>query len=393
MSNDEQNHKPEGGADDRSTAKPPVKVDAKTENARPGNKGDADKSAKSSRDPKGGTRKSGGAGLLFGVILFLLLIGALGVGGWYSWQWLDAERSTFRADIDTQSRELERVQAALERLEETRAASDELESLREELGVTQTELRDRMQRIATDMEALSDAAQGGRRDLLESEIEYLLRLAADELYLTQDVDTAIYALQTADDRLRQLGDPRLMPVRQLISDHLQALRAVNLPDVSGMALKVGSLMRDVSGLPLRQAQHAREVEADAVTEQQDGGWWARVRSGVERLFDKLVVVQRAEPPAPLLAPEEHFFLYRNVELQLASARAALLAGDAAAWRQSLELAREWLNRYFDNDSAAVRSAIADISGLLSVPLQPSLPDITPALERFRALTRNGGRSE
>src|SRR5690606_31224626 len=147
---------------------------------------------------------------------------------------------------------------------------------------------------------LRDAAQGGRRDLMRAEIEYLLRVAADALYLSRDVDTAIYALQAADDRLQRLADPRFMPVRQLISDHLQSLGKVNVPDINGTALKLNSLLREVSAMPLRQARHARAAGEGAAGEPVQAGWWERFRRGTERLLDKLVVVERAEPPTPLL---------------------------------------------------------------------------------------------
>lgn len=339
-----------------------------------------------SRPGKAARPKSGTAATLARLLVLLVIVGALVAGGWFGWQWLQGERARLDAALEDRSAEIARLEAKLERLAETRVSGDELVALREEFGERYTVLGERLESVISDMETLRDAAQGGRRDLLESEIEYLLRIAADELYLTRDVDTAIYALETANDRLRRLADPRYTPVRQLIADHLRALAALNLPDVQGMALKLGSMMREVPELPLRQAQHARAVDETATPAATDAGWWERVRAGVARLADKLVVVQRAEPPPPLLRPEEHFFLYRNVELQLAAARAALLAGDAAAYRQSLELAREWLNRYFDVSDPAVKNAIADITGLLEVNLQPALPDITSALERFRALS-------
>ncbi|HEX7030147.1 MAG TPA: uroporphyrinogen-III C-methyltransferase [Gammaproteobacteria bacterium] len=342
--------------------------------------------------PERPARKRGFGRLLARLLLLLLVAGGLGVAGWFGWQWLRGEKSAYDDTIAQQGAAIARLEAEIERLRETRAAKDDMTALREDVETAGMELRDRMNRIASDMDALSDAAQGGRRDLMRAEIEYLLRVAADALYLTQDVDTAIYALQAADDRLRRLGDPRFMPVRRLIADHLQELGAISVPDINGRALQLGSLMRQVSELPLRQSQHARAADDAVAGAPVDANVWQRFRDGVARLFDKLVVVQSAEPPPPLLKPEEHFFLYRNVELQLAAARAALLMGDAAVYRQSLETAREWLNRYFDTNDPAVANAIAQISELLEVTLQPSLPDVTAALERFRTL-QNGAQAE
>lgn len=329
---------------------------------------------------------------LFVLLLLVALLAALAGGGWYGWQWLQKEKATYDARTQAQAETISKLEARLNRVTETLVEQDEFDALQNEVRSTREQLRDRMASIADEMETLREAAKGGQRDLVKSEIEYLLRIAADELYLTQDVDTAMHALQAADDRLQQLADPRLNPVRQLIADHLRALRNVDVQDTSGVALKLGSMMRQVSSMPLRQTQHARAVDEVAAAAPEDASWWERLQNGVNRVFDKLVVVQRAEPPAPLLQPEEHFFLYRNVELQLATARAALLMRDGTTYRQSLEVAREWLLRFFDRNDPAVANAVADLSGLLEVPLQQELPDITPALERFRALSGNALRS-
>lgn len=377
MNNEDKNDKPSAPSTTAPDAPPPKP-------AKPGRAADAGK-------PK----RRGALRALLRLLLLLLVVGGLAAAGWYGWQWLDARKAAYDDTIARQGDAIERLEAAVERLQETRAAADELDALRTSLEAARDELRKRVNLLAGDMDSLRDAAQGGRRDLMRAEIEYLLRVAADALYLSRDVDTAIYALQAADDRLQRLADPRFMPVRQLISDHLQSLGKVNVPDINGMALKLNSLMREVSAMPLRQARHARAAGEDAVDEPVQAGWWERFRRGTERLLDKLVVVERAEPPTPLLKPEEHFFLFRNVELQFAAARAALLAGDPIAYRQSLETAREWLNRYFDTRDPAVANAIADVNGLLDVTLQPALPDVTAALDRFRDLqpAPQGARTE
>lgn len=374
---------------DDKLANPPVAQD--TDSA-----GGSDNGDETPHEPATQEKSPGGAGRalwrLFVLLLLIALLAAIAGGGWYGWQWLQQQKTNYDARVQTQAETISKLEARLNRVTETLVEQQEFSALQNDLQTTREQLRDRMASIADEMETLREAAKGGQRDLVKSEIEYLLRIAADELYLTQDVDTAMHALQAADDRLQQLAEPRLNPVRQLIADHLRALGNVNMQDTSGVALKLGSLMRQVSELPLRQTQHARAVDEVAAAAPEDASWWERLKSGVNRVFDKLIDVQRADPPAPLLQPEEHFFLYRNVELQLATARAALLMRDATTYRQSLEVAREWLLRFFDRNDPAVANAIADLSGLLEVPLQQELPDITPALERFRALSGNALRS-
>lgn len=338
-----------------------------------------------------GERKSkNNGGRLLATILLLLLVAALVAGGWYGSQWILAERASLQTRLQAQESRLQDLRAELQRLQETGADQDALAAVANAASAEDAALDERMIRLETAMNDLRDAAEGGRRALMQAEVEYLLRIAADELYLGTDVEAALYALQAADERLRQLGDPRFNPVRELIADHLAQLNAVSIPDIPGMAFKLGSLQRTVEELPLAQQRYA-ETQAETEASIGDSGWWQRFKSGLDRLYGKLVVLQPAEPPKPLLSPEDSFFLRRNLELQFATARAALLRQDAKSYRQSLEMARRWLAEYFDQDDAQVQALLADLNGLLAINLQPELPDVTTALTTFREINGNGVR--
>lgn len=345
--------------------------------------------SKSGGRDRAGTKRAGRSGA-FATIVVLLLSGILAAGGWYGSQWLLAERAELNQRLQAQESRLRELRAELQRLRETSASQIALEAVSAESSATDAQLNERMQQLERSMNDLRDAAEGGRRALMQAEVEYLLRIAADELYLTTDIEAAIYALQAADERLRQLADPRFNPVRELISEHLVKLSAVSVPDVPGMAFKLGSLQRRVDELPLAQQKY-EEARAEEMAADSDASWWQQVRSGLDRLYGKLVTLQPAEPPKPLLSPEDSFFLRRNLELQFATARAALLRQDAKSYRQSLEMARRWLTEYFNQDDAEVQGLLADLNGLLAVNLQPELPDVTSALQEFREITGNGVR--
>lgn len=329
---------------------------------------------------------------IFGrLLLLLIIIGGLAAGGWFGWQWLDQVRSYHVGQLDAQREDIRELRSELQSLRETTVDVTAFTETQDAIATSQDALRDQVDSLATSVEDLRDAAQGGRRDLLQAEIEFLLRIAADELYLTGDVNAAMYALRSADERLHALEAPRLNPVRERIAEHLTDLNAIAVPDTTGMALKLASLMRGVKDLPLAQSEHARQQQEQVERPEAEGGWWQGVKAGTQRLFARLVTVDDAEPPAPLLQPDEHFFLYRNLELQFAAARAALLQGDVAVYRQSLETAREWLNEYYDTSNAQVAGVLDDINGLLAVSLQPDLPDISGALQTYRDLTSDGVR--
>jgi uroporphyrin-3 C-methyltransferase len=92
----------------------------------------------------------------------------------------------------------------------------------------------------------------------------------------------------------------------------------------------------------------------------------------------------------LLAPEEQYFLYRNLELMLLTARIALLKSDEASFRESLRSARSWLETYFDTAANDVRTAISDLVALESSDVKPNLPQIGAALQQLRAMRSSPG---
>ena len=58
------------------------------------------------------------------------------------------------------------------------------------------------------------------------------------------------------------------------------------------------------------------------------------------------------PAAPLVSPQQSFFLRENLRLRLLSARLALLSRDERAFKADLDAAASWLEQYFDPQSEA-----------------------------------------
>src|SRR5262249_38334197 len=100
------------------------------------------------------------------------------------------------------------------------------------------------------MGRISDELSGGRTRFQLAAIESLLLMAADRLQLEHDTSAALAPLESPEDRLAALTDPRFFTVREAMAEERTALRAVPRPDIASATLSLGSLIDRVPQLPL-----------------------------------------------------------------------------------------------------------------------------------------------
>ncbi|BAZ92731.1 uroporphyrin-III C-methyltransferase [Thiohalobacter thiocyanaticus] len=322
------------------------------------------------------------------ILALLVGVGAL-VAGYFIWHEVQRQagwQQEVLAQIDARNQALDnRVTAAVDRME---ATLDEAVGARRGL---QQDLADQQQSIAALERAFGVLrAQVGRSQeaWVLAEAEYLLHVANQRLQLARDVDTAIAALTSADQRLQELANAAYLPVREQISRELAGLRGVDVPDIDGIALRLQTLADSVDDLKVAGAQYRptpRGAAADAGAEADaEAGSWRELPAALWGELRQLVAVRRNdEPVAPLLAPDQQFFLYANLRLQLDTARLAALRGNPELYRVSLRTARDWLAQEFDAGQPAVREARAELDALLAVELRPALPDIAGSLRLLR----------
>lgn len=321
------------------------------------------------------------------VLALLIGIGAL-VAGYFIWHEVQRQagwQQEVLAQIDARNQAMDnRISAAVSRME---SALDDAVDARRGL---QQDLADQQQSIAALERAFGVLrAQVGRSQeaWVLAEAEYLLHVANQRLQLARDVDTAIAALSSADQRLQELANPAYLPVREQISQDLAALREVSEPDVDGIALRLESLAANVDELKVAGARYRPTPRGGTPAGQTDtapASGWRELPAALWNELRQLVAVRRNdEPVAPLLAPDQQFFLYNNLQLQLDTARLAALRGSPELYRVSLRTARDWLAQEFDTEQQAVRQARAELDELLGIELRPSLPDIGGSLKLLR----------
>ena len=241
----------------------------------------------------------------------------------------------------------------------------------------------RLAAVEASMATLQGISTGARNAWLLAEAEYYMQIANAQLQLAGNPQLARLALTHADERIIQLADPRLTGVRQALSDELRALDVLEKPDIAGITLTLSSLAGVVDSMPLRQEVVVHEDAASGAIDPEITGM-DRAMASVRNAVSGIVSVRRTEEAMqPLIAPEAQYFLRANLALQLQAARLAVLRGEEAVFRRTLDDADAWIEEYYDPDSNAVRNARETIAEIRSSVFNVAMPDISQSLRLLR----------
>jgi uroporphyrin-3 C-methyltransferase len=291
-----------------------------------------------------------------------------------------------------------------EHLRTIEAHINELDSKLEALDGDYGEIKTSIKNIGDQQGLLRDSIDSLHRqqkyndeDWALAEIEHLLIIATQELSLDADVNTALAAMQAADDRLRGMADPLLLNTRsQLLSD-ITALKSVTAVDITGMALYMADIINRVEQLPLKNSERSaaqQDTGGGLSEEPEKQPLWKRLLRTVWHELKNLVVISRGKDtgiPPPM--PEQRYYLHQSLRMELDAARLAIVQRDSDNLRASLELVQQWLEKYFDVHDAAISNIMVSLRQMSGVTLRPEMPDISSSLETLRAVIRERTASE
>ncbi len=330
-----------------------------------------------------------------GVLAALALLIALAASAGTAWLWwqdrsgpdtaseLDSARTGLQAEIRSLREEIAGLDDQFSDL-----LSDQQGNALKLRGIEDLNLR--LQNLTGELESMRGVSTRAKRSWAIAEAAYFMQAANTSLQLGRNVDAAINALAAADDRLASTGDPALMPVREAVASELQALQALPDTDVTGIALTLGQLAERAGALPTQADNPQAYATPAGAAAAEDSSGLERARRVLGEAMKSMVTVRRTDQQATaLLAPEEEFFLARNLELQLLTARLALLREEPELFNQSIATALVWLREFFDQEASEVASTITTLERLKDTAVRRRLPDISGSLTLLRNLQDAG----
>jgi uroporphyrin-3 C-methyltransferase len=300
--------------------------------------------------------------------------------------WIDARNSGRELRLDIAKR-LGEIEASDQT---SRAAlKDAQENLREaqaKIALLESRLAESQTQQAA-LEALYRELAPSRDEWALTEIEQVLLLASQQLQFAGNVSAALAALQLADSKLQRLDRPQFIPLRRALGRDMDRLKSLPFVDVAGVSLRLDQAIAAVDTLPLALEERLPAPAPPAPPK--DEPQWRRFLRDIWQDVRQLVRIENLDrPEAPLLAPQQQYFLHflrENLKLRLLAARFDLLFRDQAGFRNDLAAADAWLRKYFDTRAPAVQTVLLLVKQAQATDMATEVPDLARSLEAVRVL--------
>ena len=330
-------------------------------------------------------KAAGGTGVALRM-LWLVVVAAIGIGGY---AWVDQRRASEALQREVAQRLADADAANAQARARESDIADRLRETQAQIASLATRVNESQAQQAS-LDALYRDLAPSRDELALTEIEQILVLASQQLALAGNVESALTALQVADGKLARLDRPQLGPLRRALAHDIDRLKAVPYVDVAGISIRIDQVIAAINALPLALDERI-PPSAPVAPPVAESGWRRLLQELWAQLRDVIRIEVTNRPPAPLVTPEQAFFLRENLRLRLLSARIALLSRDDRTFKADLDAATAWLAEYFDPNAKSVQSAIATLQQQAAVTMPGEMPDLSRSLEALRTLKAAGER--
>ena len=326
----------------------------------------------------------------FARTLLVLLLLVLGGGAYLGWAYglpryqelmlqleaSDARLAALEGSPDTLAREL--ALGFEQQMTESQAltsaalqasAARQSQRLLEQESVAQL-MSERLERVDIRLARLTAT---DRRAWLANEAAFLVRLSAQRLLVSRDIDAAQALLANADALLMEVNDPRFITARRALAADLARLAVAPRVDSVGLYARFAALIEQAALLQVRVAKAPEPPvpASEGLWSQANAGW----RAALDKLSRYLVVQRRSDERAGLLTPDWENLIRQNLRMSLEQAQIAALSANATLFQHAVARARASIEVFTDTDPDRVAAMVAELDGLAALNIAPEIPDL------------------
>ncbi|WP_019029604.1 uroporphyrinogen-III C-methyltransferase [Colwellia piezophila] len=254
-----------------------------------------------------------------------------------------------------------------------------------------------IQQLSTQISQIKQqVSQRQPSDWLIHEAEYLVRVAARTMWLERDTKAAISLLREADSRLKELKQPKYLPVRALINEDIEALALMPTLQNQQAILTLMALNKQVPSLTLAKVNLGETLageKEDFTLSDNINDWQTNLAKTWQKFLNDFITVRRRTGMVePLMTPNQQQHLRQNLSLKVQLVQWAASEQKAEVYQQTLLDIQQWLNEYFDMDLASNQKFYQSIEQLKQQIVYYDYPsDLVSlaAMQRLLETTKQG----
>ena len=254
-----------------------------------------------------------------------------------------------------------------------------------------------LQRLITQIRQLEQQVSLRQpNDWLIHEAEYLVRVAARTMWLERDTKAAINLLRDADNRLKELDQPKFLPVRALINEDIESLALMPTLQNQEAILTLMALNKQVPSLTLAGVNLTDALDQtteDLALSDNIGDWQENLAKTWHKFLNDFITVRRRTGMVePLMAPDQQQHLKQNLSLKVQLVQWAASEQKEEVYQQTLLDIQQWLNEFFDMNLPANANFYKSIEQLKQQTIHYDYPSDLRSLAAIKRLLQDSNQA-
>ncbi|GAA6134623.1 hypothetical protein NBRC116188_14120 [Oceaniserpentilla sp. 4NH20-0058] len=243
------------------------------------------------------------------------------------------------------------------------------------LEQSQQALKEMQGRLAF-MQQTLDQIPGARVDDWKlAEIEYLLRLANQRVYLQHELTAAHGLFDAANQILANLDNPALLVVREQIAKEMLLLGQHSQLDRQGIYTQLQAIKQLIHD-GIQPPQTFKQTKTEVMPSADEKTLW-------QQLIALVSIRHRDDAFNAPLTNSQYQLLEHNLNLMLEQAQWALLKADSRLYQDSLNHAQQWLTDNLRHSGA--QTIAAKLQALAAIDVQQTTPNVSESLRLLRQI--------
>ena len=322
-------------------------------------------------------------GWFFPLFLFLMVLILVAGGSYYGWQFFLKYQRSMQSQISE-------LQAQLAQRPTRSQIDSSIRPLQQSVGQPD----DRLQALEQAQQGLTNSTEKlyelyGRDEngWKLAEVEYLMSIAQHKLVLKNDFEGAAKTLNAASERIAELADPGLLPVRVQINEEIAQLKTRVRPDLVGMTLLLSRLARQITTLKPGYQTITDNKPVETTSQQTAADPNRPIEQKVRDFLTSLITIKTTEPKAQHIEQTVVMNVSDKLEQNLKLTRWSVLERDAYQYQRLMDENVALFKEYYDLEKAENADFYESLLQLQKSQIRPELPDISGSLRLLMELQK------